>query len=244
MPSFEHGDATIYFEEFGSGYPVLLLAPGGLNSAIDLWHRSTWDPTVELSNSFRVIAMDQRNAGQSSAPIRSTDGWPVYASDQAALLDHLGIETAHIMGMCVGGPFSFALIKMLRDRVTAAVLQQPSGLSATNRQDFFANARAWVERMTERQPDVTQATFDSFLQNMYGGDNFVFSVDQDFVHGCHTPLLVLAGNDNFHPQAIAREIVSLAPNAELVLNWKEPPLVPETIHRVRTFLEAHTPVRV
>ena len=30
MPSFEHGDATIYYEEFGSGYPVLLFAPGGL----------------------------------------------------------------------------------------------------------------------------------------------------------------------------------------------------------------------
>jgi len=242
MPSFEHGDATIYYDEFGSGYPVLLLAPGGLNSAIDLWHRSTWDPTVELAKAFRVIAMDQRNAGQSHAPIRATDGWPVYAGDQAALLDHLGIETAHIMGMCVGGPFSFGLIGLLRDRVTAAVLQQPSGVSATNRADFFANARAWVERMTEQQPQVTQTTFDSFLQNMYGGDNFVFSVHRDFVRGCRTPLLVLAGNDNFHPQAIAREIASLAPNAELVLSWKEPAVVPETIRRVRTFLEAHTPV--
>jgi len=244
MPSFEHGDATIVYEEFGSGYPVLLLAPGGLNSAIDLWHRSTWDPTVELARAFRVIAMDQRNAGQSSAPIRAIDGWPVYAGDQAALLDHLGIETAHIMGMCVGGPFSFGLIKAIGARVTAAVLQQPSGLSATNRKDFYANAESWMKSMTERQPNVTQAMFDSFLNNMYGGDNFVFSVNQEFVRACSTPLLVLAGNDNFHPQAIAREITSLAPNAELVLNWKEPQLVPETIARVRAFLAAHTPVRV
>src|ERR1700739_3233454 len=99
MPTFEHGNASIYYEEFGSGYPVLLLAPGGLNSAVELWHRSTWDPTLELAKSFRVSAMDQRNAGHSHAPITGDEGWPTYAGDQAALLDHLGIETAHIMGM-------------------------------------------------------------------------------------------------------------------------------------------------
>ena len=49
--------------------------------------------------------MDQRNAGRSHAPLRATDGWQTYTDDQVALLDHLGLETAHVMGMCVGGPF-------------------------------------------------------------------------------------------------------------------------------------------
>jgi pimeloyl-ACP methyl ester carboxylesterase len=243
MPSFEHGDATIYYEEFGSGYPVLLFAPGGLLSAIDLWHRSTWDPTVELAGSFRVIAMDQRNAGHSQAPVRADDGWHTYTADQVALLDHLGVETAHIMGMCVGGPFSLGIMQAIPDRITAAVLQQPSGLSATNRADFVANSQRWVDDMKQKHPDLTVATLDSFRRNMYGGDNFVFTVDRDFVRSCATPMLVLSGNDNFHPMVISQEIAALAPNAEFVYPWKDPAVVPETIARVRAFLEAHTPVR-
>ena len=243
MPTFAHGNATIYYEEFGSGYPVLLFAPGGLRSAIELWHRSTWDPTVELAGSYRVVAMDQRNAGHSHAPVRASDGWRTYASDQVALLDHLAIERAHVMGMCVGGPFSFGIIQAIPDRITAAVLQQPSGLSATNRADFLANSQTWVDDMKQQQPDLTDATLDAFRQNMYGGDNFVFTVGRDFVRACETPLLVLSGNDNFHPMVISQEIVALAPNAEFVYPWKDAGVVPETVQRVRTFLEAHTPIR-
>jgi len=75
MPTFEHDDASIYYEEFGSGYPLLLFAPGGLRSAIDFWHRSVWDPTVELAGSIRVVATDHATAGQSPAPAASGDGW-------------------------------------------------------------------------------------------------------------------------------------------------------------------------
>lgn len=244
MPAFERGDASIYYEEFGSGYPLLLFAPGGLRSAIDLWHHSVWDPTVELAGSFRVIAMDQRNAGQSRAPVRASDGWKTYTADQVALLDQLGIESAHVLGMCIGGPFCLGIIQAIPERISAAVLQQPSGLSPTNRADFFANSLPWVESMKQREPRLDDATLNAFRQNMYGGDNFVFTVSRDFVRACPTPLLVLAGNDNFHPAEVSREIVELAPNAELVLRWKEPGAVPETVQRVRAFLEAHTPARV
>jgi hypothetical protein len=51
------------------------------------------------------------------------------------------------------------------------------------------------------------------------------------------------GNDAYHPQAISREIVQLAPRAELVEHWKEPQHVPEAVARVRSFLLAHTPSR-
>jgi pimeloyl-ACP methyl ester carboxylesterase len=243
VPSFEHGDASIYYEEFGSGYPVLLFAPGGLRSAVDLWHRSTWDPTVELAGSFRVIAMDQRNAGRSHAPVRADDGWHTYTADQVALLDHLDIETAHVMGMCIGGPFCLGIIKAIPERITAAVLQQPSGLSATNRADFLANSLPWVEQIKQEQPNLDDATIDSFRQNMYGGVNFAFTVSEEFVRTISTPLLVLAGNDNFHPLQVSQKIAELAPNAELILSWKELAAVPEAVRRVRAFLESHTPVR-
>ncbi len=93
MATFKRGDITLYFEEFGSGYPILLFAPGGMRSSIEFWHQSPFDPTVELAKDFRVIAMDQRNAGQSRAPISASDGWETYAEDHVALLDHLGIKS-------------------------------------------------------------------------------------------------------------------------------------------------------
>ena len=100
MPSFSHDDATIYYEEFGQGFPILTFAPAGLQSTISVWGRPSApvDPTTEFADEFRVIALDQRNAGgQSTAPIKATDGWQSYAADHIALLDHLGIESCHLI---------------------------------------------------------------------------------------------------------------------------------------------------
>jgi pimeloyl-ACP methyl ester carboxylesterase len=81
MPTLERDGATIYYEETGSGFPILLLAPGGLNSAIPFWYRQPMNPIEEFSNEFRVIAMDQRNAGKSSGPLRTDDAWGMLAAD-------------------------------------------------------------------------------------------------------------------------------------------------------------------
>ena len=75
MPTFTRGATSIYYEEQGSGHPLLVFAPGGMRSAIELLARSPYHPVKELSGEFRVITMDQRNAGASRAPISAADGW-------------------------------------------------------------------------------------------------------------------------------------------------------------------------
>src|SRR5512147_3288797 len=78
MPAFEHRGASIYYEEFGQGFPILTFAPAGLQSVIDVWSRpmAPVNPINDFSARFRVIAMDQRNAGgRSRAPITAEDGW-------------------------------------------------------------------------------------------------------------------------------------------------------------------------
>ncbi len=92
MPTIERNGATIYYEEFGRGFPILTFAPAGLQSVIDVWGRpaAPVNPTTEFAGSFRVIAMDQRNAGgRSLAPISAQDGWQTYLADHVAVLDHL-----------------------------------------------------------------------------------------------------------------------------------------------------------
>ncbi|HXW84436.1 MAG TPA: alpha/beta hydrolase [Candidatus Binataceae bacterium] len=240
MPTFERAGVSLYYEEFGSGFPILLFAPGGMRSSIGFWHQSPFDPTKELASDFRVIAMDQRNAGRSKAPLRATDGWETYSADHLALLDHLGIQRCHVMGGCIGGPYCFGAIQAAPNRITAAVIQQTIGLSPRNREMFYAMFDQWAQALKPTHPEIDDAGLRSFRERMYGTD-FVFNVSRDFVRTVKTPLLVLLGADDYHPTEVSEEVARLAPNAELVREWKTPEVIPKTVARVREFLKAHTP---
>src|ERR1035437_4253550 len=98
MPMFEHHNASIYYEEFGTGFPILTFAPAGVQSTIAVWSSPSApiNPITEFAASYRVIAMDQRNAGRSRAPVTRQDGWHSYAADHIALLDYLRIDRCHL----------------------------------------------------------------------------------------------------------------------------------------------------
>ena len=96
MPMFKRADADIHYEVHGSGFPVLLYAPGGLKSQMGMWGGKSeaypngypWmDPRKALSDKFTVIAMDQRNAGRSVADVKADHGWHTFAGDHFALID-------------------------------------------------------------------------------------------------------------------------------------------------------------
>ena len=239
MPTFKGDDVSIYYEEYGTGYPILLFAPGGMRSSIEFWANSPFDPTKELAANFRVIAMDQRNAGKSSGPITADDGWDTYTGDHIALLDHLGIKQCHLMGGCIGGSYSLGLIKAAPQRVSAAVLQNPIGLSPRNREMFYNMFDTWADGFKVKR-GLDDASLQQFRDRMYGTD-FVFNVTREFVRSCKTPMLILCGNDDYHPKETSKEIAALAPNAELVENWKASDVIGATIKRVREFLLSHTP---
>jgi predicted alpha/beta hydrolase len=125
------------------------------------------------------------------------------------------------------------------DRVASAVLQQTIGAS-DNRQAFYDMFDSWAQEIASDHTEANEETWRAFRSRMYDGD-FVFAVDRDFVRSCEIPMLVLMGDDLYHPQATSREIAELAPMAELVERWKEEDVVRETVARVRSFLEANTP---
>ena len=239
MAFFEQGDIRLHYEVHGDGFPILLFAPGGLRSAIPFWRSAEWDPIEALSPHFRVIAMDQRNAGESTAPVTAADGWHTYTADHLALLDHLGVDRTHLMGGCIGGPYCLGVIERAPERVASAVLQQSIGSDGANRELFFGIFEGWADEMKATMPSVSEATWASFRVNMFDRD-FVYNVSRDFVAACETPLLVLMGTDPFHPEVISREIADLAPNARLVERWNDPE-TDGTVATVLAFLEAHTP---
>lgn len=242
MPTIKNGDATIYYEEFGQGFPILTFAPAGLLSTIEVWSRPSApvNPTTEFAGQYRVIAMDQRNApGQSHAPISASDGWHSFASDHLAILDHLGIERCHLYGQCIGGPFIWSLLKAQPERFASAIVAQPIGSVGEVSPKRSGSFAGWVETL-EDHPEATGDVLDAYYWNLYG-PGFAYSADRDFLKACQTPCLVLAGNDAAHPFAIAEEIAELLPNAEFIPEWKEGEALEAAKARMHAFFDKHTP---
>lgn len=242
MPVFDKGNVSIYYEVHGRGFPLLLLPPGGMNACIAAWQRGAFNPIEIFSREFMVVALDERNAGQSSGPLDMDDPWGMYASDQLGLMNHLGIERFHVMGCCIGCSQVLHLISKAPERVVAGVLEQPVGVDENNKSVLPNMWVEWADHIVTQRHDVDMTKAEVFGRKMWQGD-FVLSVTRDFVRGCHTPLLVMPGIDLHHPTAIGREVASLAPNAEIVEPWKEPAaLVPGAVARIRTFLQQQTPL--
>jgi pimeloyl-ACP methyl ester carboxylesterase len=244
MPSFEHHGAHIAYEEFGRGFPILTFAPAGLQSTIAVWGQpmAPINPTTEFVDNFRVIAMDQRNAGgQSRAPITARDGWDSYTADHIALLDHLRIDRCHLYGQCIGGSFIMNLLKQQPERVACAVLAQPIGRVGAMPSTRSARFDAWAESLKDH-PEATPEVLDAFYRNLYGPD-FVYCADRAFAATVRTPCLVLAGNDEAHPYAVSEELAKLLPNAEFIPEWKTGAALTAARARVKEFLAKHTPAR-
>ena len=244
MASFEHGPATIHYDDEGrpDGPPVLLIAPGGMRSANEIWMDMPWNPRVRLADEHRLIGMDQRNAGRSHAPVTAADGWATYTADQLALLDHLGIERCQVVGMCIGGPYIVGLLRAAPERFSAAVLLQPVGIEpdGSNRAAFEEMFDRWIDLQADRHGDVDQATWASFRSNMWDGD-FVLTGSPDDVASIDTPILVAMGNDLYHPPVTSRTVADRAPHATLVESWKEGDDLERFDGSVRAFLRSHAP---
>ena len=249
MPFYKNGPVSIYYEEAGSGFPLLLIPGGGLNGTIsNLTEGSPFNPIEAFKGQYRCITMDLRNAngGQSFGPLEIERPWDAYADDQLGLMDHLGIDKFLVLGFCIGGPFIWNLLQRAPDRIAAAVLAQPSGFRPEMPDIFFQNnIEGWGPPLCARRPDITMEMVDAFLNKMYRANaDFVFTANRDFVRACQTPILILPDDIPAHPYAVAMESALLAPNAQVSLYpWKEPKeRIPLAVRHVRSFLAAHQPI--
>jgi len=243
---YEKGAVRIHFQEAGSGFPLLLIAGGGLNSTISSFSRSSpFNPIEEFKGEYRCIASDLRNAdgGHSSGPLEIGRPWDAYTDDHLGLLDHLGIDKFMVMGFCIGGPFIWNLLRRAPDRIVAAVLAQPSGSRPEMRDLFYeGNMKTWGPALTARRPEITMEMVDKFLTKMYRTNpDFVFTVTRNFVRNCQMPVLILSDDIPAHPYAVAMEAAMLAPKAEVsMFPWKEPKeRIPLAVRQIRSFLRAH-----
>jgi pimeloyl-ACP methyl ester carboxylesterase len=106
----------LYFETHGSGEPVIFIPGTGFSGNV-------WEPfqVPALSKSLQLISMDQRGCGRTSAPA-GVYSIEQMAGDVAALMDHLGLASAHIVGHSMGGRIAQALATCFPRRVRSMIL--------------------------------------------------------------------------------------------------------------------------
>ncbi|EOD30733.1 hypothetical protein EMIHUDRAFT_232548 [Emiliania huxleyi CCMP1516] len=250
--------ATIAFAVRGAtaGIPVLLIAPGGMRSSIGMWRAQPWDAWSRLGDEdFTVVAMDQRNAGDSSGPVDAAAGWDAFAEDQIAVLDHLGIGRCLLIGQCIGPSYIFRLLRHSPERFSGALMLQPIGVAEHTTEaggwegTNAASTRDWFGAWAQEMCSAGRAT-DAELQRLHGAmfesgtEKFVFSASREEVSAVQTPLLVTAGHgrkDIYHPAEVAREVARLAPNSELLERWRDGDFSEAVAARFIAFLRRHAP---
>jgi 3-oxoadipate enol-lactonase len=144
MPFADNQGTKIYWDEQGTGAPVLLIMGLGYPSA--MWYRTR----PALSASYRTIALDNRGAGESDVP-PGPYSIAMMASDAAAVLDAAGVPSAHVFGVSMGGMIAQEFALQYLERVQSLILGCTAfGGSNAKRADPAAvemlKARTWMTR--------------------------------------------------------------------------------------------------
>jgi pimeloyl-ACP methyl ester carboxylesterase len=105
MPTASIDGISTRYEVVGAGPPLLMYAPGGFDATLEKWSTQGVYAKIKLMDHlpkhYSCIVFDRRECGQSGGRIEHLT-WAHYVAQGKGLLDHLGIERAHIMGGCMG----------------------------------------------------------------------------------------------------------------------------------------------
>lgn len=233
---YDANGIRLAYDDQGAGLPLVFLHAFPLN-------RSMWKPQVTaLSRKFRTIAIDLRGHGESDAPLWSFS-LDHYADDVCALLDHLAIEQAVLVGLSMGGYVGFAFSRKYGNRLKALVLadtraQADSQEGRTGRfhlaqTAYGRGAEAVADTMLPKllgptslrtNPDLVESVRNIIHQTPVSGivvDLMAMAGRPDSVPHLRTiacPTLVVIGQeDNTTPLADAQLMASEIPGARLAV---------------------------
>jgi pimeloyl-ACP methyl ester carboxylesterase len=246
MPTAQVNGAEMYYEEAGSG-PPLILSPGGLQGVL-----SSYQPVIEaLSQAHRVIAYDRRFGGQSNSPL-VVQTWDMVCQDVIGLMDVLGIETAYLGGGSFGAAISLGCAVRYPERVRAIVPSNLAGgvicnaylaiklfksaemamaqgsqavVDAFDPDDRFApftperaQYDARYRKTLEAMPpeDFAHVMRDT-IYALFDGRYLTLGMSEKQLKAIRTPTLVMPGNNDIHPRSVAEQVHRLISNAR----WAE-----------------------
>lgn len=169
MPFTENQGVKIYWDEQGSGEPLLLIM--GLSYPSYMWHRTR----PFLAQNFRTIAFDNRGIGQSDVP----EGvYPIaqMASDAAAVLDAASVPSAHVFGVSMGGMIAQEFALQYPQRVRSLIL------GCTNAGGpHVVNAAPEVLQILMRQGMTPEEAEEAIIPFIYDAGTPRARIDEDMV---------------------------------------------------------------
>ena len=122
------GIRTHYVKQ-GAGPSLLMMAPRGFESTLQSWEHGKWkemDAIEALSRHFTIVAYDRREAGLSGGRVEVLT-WKVFAQHAKLLLEHLDIEKAFVLGVCMGVGVATQFARIYPKACTGLILAQPVG---------------------------------------------------------------------------------------------------------------------
>ena len=246
MATAKVNGAELYYEETGSGPPIIL-SPGGLQGVA-----SSYQPVIEaLSQEHRVVVYDRRFGGQSRSPM-VVQTWDMVCDDVFGLMDTLGIEQAYLGGGSFGAAISLGCAVRRPERVRAIF---PSNIAGGVICDAYLAAKLfksmdWAEnrsiaeivdafdpddRFSPFSPELAQTDADyrkslesvdaeDFIQVMrdtiyalFDGPYLTLGMTEKALKSVSVPAMVMPGNNDVHPRGLAEAVHRLVPNCR----WAE-----------------------
>jgi 3-oxoadipate enol-lactonase len=235
MPLVDANGIRLYVEDDGSGPPLLLIM--GLGASLETWVAQR----QAFAERYRVIAFDNRGAGRSASP---PPPWtvPAMAADAVGLLDTLGIERAHVVGVSMGGMIAQELAIRHPERVARLVIAMSFARPEPLRRTFLLHRR-WARLQGVDAASESLASLPWMLSPpilcdaerlqpilallgdmpLMSADAYSHQVDaileyttRDRLHLVRAPTLVLAAaEDVLTPVFLSEEIATAIPDARL-----------------------------
>ena len=166
MPKVKIDNIHLYYELYGKGDPLLLIAGLGCDS-------QSWLPVVnELSNHFQIIVFDNRGVGRSNIPEAPYNICSM-ADDAMKLLDHLCIYSAHIVGHSMGGYIAQEFAINYPEQVNKLVLESTAPLSSSRNEFLFKNFFKFRQEGMDLEYWLLAWLFWLFVPNRFEDTEFV-----------------------------------------------------------------------
>ncbi len=243
MATAKVNGAELYYEEAGSGPPVIL-SPGGLQGVA-----SSYSNVMEaLSQEHRVIVYDRRFGGQSRSPM-VVQMWDMVCDDVFGLMDALGIERSILGGGSFGAAISFGCAYRRPERVRAIFPSNIAGgvicdgyltcklfrsmeIAAADGIGAVIDAFDADDRFAPFSPEIAQTDPEyrkeleamdtqEFIQVMrdtaqalFGGPFPTLGSSKDMLRSIQVPAMIMPGYNDVHPRAVAEMAHRLVPNSQ------------------------------
>jgi pimeloyl-ACP methyl ester carboxylesterase len=234
-------DIQMYYAVYGEGEPVLLIHGG-------LGHADVWGFQVPaLAEGYQVIVADSRGHGRSTRS-EQPFGYELMADDYLALLDHLGIDQAALVGWSDGGIIGLDIAIRHPERLSRLFAfganYTPEGLKASVADDPVFNAAIARSGKDYARLSPTPDEFDAFVAQISEMWATQPNYTQDRLRAITVPTVIFVGeHDEAIEPAHSAEMAALIPHSELVIMkdashfalWQQPEAFNRTVLK---FLEA------